>query len=49
MGARTPEDLVSLRDRGFTFLGYASDYFLLLDAAQRGIETLGHAASAAGR
>jgi 2-keto-3-deoxy-L-rhamnonate aldolase RhmA len=49
MGARTPEELVSLRDKGFAFLGYATDYFLLLDAAKRGIEALGHAAPAGGR
>ena len=41
MGARTPEELVSLRNRGFTFLAYATDYFLLLDAAQRGVEAFG--------
>jgi 2-keto-3-deoxy-L-rhamnonate aldolase RhmA len=43
-GARTPEELVSLRARGFRFLTYATDYFLLLDSAQRGLEALGGAA-----
>ncbi len=41
LGARTPAELVALRDRGFTFVGFGTDYFLLLDAARAGLEALG--------
>lgn len=40
MGARSPADLVSQRARGFRFMGFSTDYFLLLDSARRGLEAL---------
>ena len=40
MGARSPGDLLDQRARGFTFLGFSTDYFLLLDSARHGLEVL---------
>lgn len=42
IGARSPEELVEHRARGFRFLGFSTDYFLLLDSARRGVEAFGH-------
>jgi 2-keto-3-deoxy-L-rhamnonate aldolase RhmA len=38
LGARTPTELVALRERGYRFLGFSTDYFLLLDGARSGLE-----------
>jgi len=32
---------VDNRARGFRFLGFSTDYFLLLDGARKGLEALG--------
>jgi 4-hydroxy-2-oxoheptanedioate aldolase len=38
--ARTAQELVDNRARGFRFLGFSTDYFLLLDGARKGLEAL---------
>lgn len=38
MSARTADELVGHRSRGFTFLGFSTDYFLLLDGARGALE-----------
>jgi 2-keto-3-deoxy-L-rhamnonate aldolase RhmA len=40
--ARSPAELVQHRARGFNFLGFSTDYFLLLDSARLGLEELQH-------
>jgi 4-hydroxy-2-oxoheptanedioate aldolase len=38
IGVRSPAELAQFRNRGFTFLGFSTDYFLLLDSARSGLE-----------
>jgi 2-keto-3-deoxy-L-rhamnonate aldolase RhmA len=33
-GVNNPDDLQRIRSRGFTFIAYGPDYFLLADAAR---------------
>ena len=38
IGVRDTEELAAQRARGFRFLSFGTDYFLLLDSARRGLE-----------
>jgi 2-keto-3-deoxy-L-rhamnonate aldolase RhmA len=38
IGVRDADELAVQRARGFRFLSFGTDYFLLLDSARRGVE-----------
>lgn len=40
-GAGSPEDLVKMRDQGFSFLGYGPDYSLLINVLRAGLKAFG--------
>ena len=41
IGVSTPDDLANRLEQGFTFIVYATDYFLLLSAAREGVAAFG--------